>query len=130
MIDPAKVKQGQPIKSGVFRGILEAIGGQRIYSDPGSGLIVKTTPSGTSVVLEEPPDFPIRITARDGVKYAWTAVRATAAGGWTDLARPKGTTTIDWAIESVGTVASTPQVVWARREPWTNRLIFERDLCT
>jgi hypothetical protein len=132
MIDPAKVKRGRRVKSTIFRQLLEYLASQKIYSDPGSGISVEDTASGTKVWLTDPGEFPIRITARDGLKYAWNAVKAIDGGGWDDLPRPAGTLAPDrdYAIEAQGITSSTPQVVWARRDRWTQQVYFERDLCT
>src|SRR5215210_5796748 len=116
MLDPAKVRRGQRVKSGPFRQLLDYLASMRIYSDPGSGISTETTASGTKVWITDPGEFAIRITARDGDTYAWNAVRALSGGGWEDQTRPGGTLLRDWAIESQGIIASTPQVVWARRE--------------
>jgi hypothetical protein len=46
------------------------------------------------------------------------------------MTSPAGTLTRDSAYEINGVTASTPQVVWARREPWTARLVFQTETCS
>jgi hypothetical protein len=130
MIDPAKVKPGQPITGSFFRRLLGTILSLEIITEEGSGLRSMKTSTGTILELDVPAEFPIRITAVSAGKYAWNAVQATTGGTWTNLTVPAGTLTLDWAIEENGQAASVPQVVWARREPWTDRLVFSRDTCT
>lgn len=134
MIDPPDLRK--PVRGvglyryRAFRALHEMLLSCRIVTDPGSGLESEETPGGTRLWLEDPGPSWIRITSRDGVKYAWNAVRGVSGGGWADMTRPAGTTTLNWAEEANGVVATTPQVVRSWRDPWTKRILFERDLCS
>lgn len=131
MIDPKDVKKGGLIRWKPMRDFQDLLKSLRIMTDPGSGISHEETSSGTRLWLTESPEIPIRITARDGVNYAWNAVQAIAGGGWDDLVAPAGTLSPlkDPATEVNGVVASTPQIVLGRREEWTHRMTFSRELC-
>jgi hypothetical protein len=129
MLDPNKYKAKHVARVGKFRAMVRFLNSLRIITDPGSGLESEVTPSGTKVWIAGDQGFFIRITARDGVKYAWNAVHATPGGTWEDFSRPSGSLTGDWAVEANGLVASLPQIVLARREEHSNRVTFEKDTC-
>jgi hypothetical protein len=114
---------------GKLRDLLGLVMSLRLVTDPDSGVLLEYTPAGTRVSLDEAQELAVRITAVSGSAYAWNAVKATLGGGWTDMTSPAGTLTRDPAYEINGVAASTPQVVWARREPWTARLVFQTETC-
>lgn len=130
MLTPSHFKPRHVVTGKKFRWLLELIQQFRIITDAESGLASEQTPSGTKLWLDEPREFPIRITEVDMGKFAWNAVKATTGGGWMDLDRPSGTISSDWAVETNGGTAAVPQIVLARREEWTHRLTFERDNCS
>jgi hypothetical protein len=130
LLDPVKYRRRHVSRVGKLRDLLDLVMSLRLVTDPDSGVLLEYTPAGTRVSLDEAQELAVRITAVSGSAYAWNAVRATLGGGWTDMTSPAGTLTRDPAYEINGVTASTPQVVWARREPWTARLVFQTETCS
>jgi hypothetical protein len=130
LLDPVKYRRRHVSRVGKLRDLLGLVMSLRLVTDPDSGVLLEYTPAGTRVSLDEAQELAVRITAVSGSAYAWNAVKADLGGGWTDMTSPAGTLIRDSAYEVNGVTASTPQVVWARREPWTARLVFQTETCS